>query len=63
MTDSDPIYRPQHAATYLGVDRSTLYRWTAEGRLSTALRIGPRAVGWRKSTLDALLAQQRGGDA
>jgi prophage regulatory protein len=41
------------AATGLG--RSTVYRLIAAGAFPAPVRLGPRAVGWRWSDLDALI--------
>jgi len=52
------ILRPKSAAAYLGIARSTLYRWEKSGDFPPRLKLGPQAVGWRKSDLDAWLDRQ-----
>lgn len=47
----DRILRPREAARFLSIAPSTLYGWVASGWLEPPLRIGPRARGWWKSTL------------
>ncbi len=51
----DPILRVQPACQYIGVGRTTLYSLTRSGALEPPLKIGPRARGWRQSTLDDFL--------
>ena len=34
-----------------GVSTSTLYRWMAEGRFPSPIKLGPGAVAWRESAL------------
>lgn len=36
-----------------GLGRSTIYRWVADGSFPPPVRLGPRAVAWRWSDLDA----------
>jgi prophage regulatory protein len=35
-----------------GLGRSTIYRWIANGSFPSPVRLGPRAVAWRRSDLD-----------
>ena len=35
-----------------GLGRSTIYRMIAENTFPAPVRLGPRAVGWRRSDLD-----------
>lgn len=55
--EGDGLIREEQACAALQIGRSTLWRWTRDGRL-TAVRIG-RATRWRISDLRALLV----GDA
>jgi len=54
----DPIYRPKKAMEYLGVQRTALYQWVRDGLLTAPIKLGPRASGWRKSTLDNFIKQR-----
>lgn len=51
----DPIVRPKAAMELLGVKRTTLHRLIVSGALPRPVKISQRAVGWRKSVLDAYL--------
>lgn len=59
----DPILRMREACEYLALSRPTLYRLIAAGRLPAPARLGFRAVGWRRSVLDAYVIsrEQTGG--
>ncbi len=49
-----PVYlrRPAVKARY-GIGDSTLYRWIRDGRFPPPVQLGPQAVGWRVSDLEA----------
>jgi excisionase family DNA binding protein len=47
-------YRPEDAARYLGVSRSTLFAYIRQGRLH-AVRLSPRRIYLRRADLAALL--------
>lgn len=55
----DRIYRVKDAMAYLNVSRTTLHEWVQKGLLPRALSLGPRAVGWRKSTLDSFIESRQ----
>lgn len=57
MSD-DPIIRPRDAMRMLGIKNTALYQWIKQGLLPAPIKIGPRASGWRKSTLDAFIAKR-----
>jgi len=64
MSNTASIYRPQEAAAYIGVSRSTIYRWEATlDDFPKRLKVGPRTAGWRKSDLDRWLDRQAGEEA
>lgn len=52
------IIRPREAAEYLGIGRSTLYRYVDAGVLPRPIKIGPQVTGWRLSVLDDFLHQR-----
>ena len=54
------MLRTEEAAQYAGVSKQTLYNWVKQGRLAQAIKLGPRAICWRKSDLDAVLASLQG---
>ena len=55
----DPILRPKQAMALLGISRTALYEWVKSGLLVKPTKLGPRAVGWRKSQLDAFIEERR----
>lgn len=57
------IIRPREAAEYLGIGRSTLYRYIDAGLLPRPIKIGPQVTGWRLSTLDQFIAGRQGVEA
>jgi prophage regulatory protein len=46
------LTRPQ-VEFLVGLGRSTLYQWMAEGRFPKPVRVGNRLVRWRLSDIDA----------
>ena len=52
------IIRPREAAEYLGIGRTTLYRYVNAGLLPRPIKIGPQVTGWRLSVLDDFLHQR-----
>lgn len=59
MQEDDPIIRPSAAKHMLGITTTTLYDWVKRGLLPRPIKLGPRATGWRKSTLDKFIAQRQ----
>lgn len=51
----DRVVRIQEFAARCSVSRRTLYDWMRIGLLPRPLKIGPRARGYRESTLYAFL--------
>lgn len=49
------LLRPTEAAKSLGVSKSTLYAWLAEGILPRPLKLGARATAFRSDELEAWL--------
>jgi excisionase family DNA binding protein len=48
------LIRPAEAAKRLGISRTTLYAWLADGTLSVRpIRLGARATAFRLDELDA----------
>lgn len=50
-TTTDRILSPADVCKMLGITRSSLSRWRAEGEFPKPIRIGPNRVGWRSSTI------------
>lgn len=56
MTAGDRIVRLPEAKQMIGVSHMTLWRWEKAGTFPTRIHIGPRAIGWRLSDLQAWIA-------
>lgn len=41
----------------VSISRSTWWKWVAEGKAPQPLRIGSRTTVWRKTDIDAFIAQ------
>lgn len=64
-SDPDRIVRFNEFCRLCGIGRTTAYNLIRSGALEPPLKLGPRACGWRRSTLDAFLnsrAQARGAE-
>ena len=58
MTDTDRLLNRAEVEAKTGLGRSTIYRLMRRGEFPTPIRIGPRAVRWPQSELDAWLASR-----
>jgi prophage regulatory protein len=54
----DQIMRRKQVLEFTGLSRSTLYNYIARGFFPAPVKLGPRAVGWRRSEIDAWLASR-----
>ena len=56
--DLDPII-PRGAAREMlgGINRETMRDWEKSGRLPPPIYLSSRVVGWRRSTLEAFIAE------
>jgi len=54
---NDPLVSRKDFAAELGINPSTLWRWTKTGEIPQPIRIGGR-VGWPQSTLEAWKASK-----
>lgn len=52
---TDRILRRPEVEALVGVKRSTLYDWMAQGAFPKPVAPGVRLVGWRQSEVDAWL--------
>ena len=51
--DAAPLFLRMRAVLRMtGLGRSTIYRWIADNKFPSPVRLGPRAVAWRSSDLD-----------
>lgn len=52
----DPLLtRTQVRALFGGIARNTLHNWELTGKLPPPVRLSTRVIGWRKSTIEAVL--------
>ncbi|MGC6498957.1 MAG: helix-turn-helix transcriptional regulator [Henriciella sp.] len=62
---SQSILRRPEVERITGVKTSTLYEWMSKGTFPRPVRLGQRAVGWRKDDIDNWLetrCESKGGD-
>jgi prophage regulatory protein len=52
----DEILRKPRVLAIAGIGHTTLYKAIKDGTFPAPLKLGIRAVGWRKSDIDAWLA-------
>lgn len=45
----------------IGVSRATIYNWIRDGHFPKPIRIGPRAVRWRKSDIEKWIEGREAG--
>ncbi|MEV2063540.1 AlpA family phage regulatory protein [Pseudomonas aeruginosa] len=56
--DLDPILRVADVVQLLNIAKPTFFRWRRLGQFPEPIHFGPRCVGWRKSIVDAWLAEK-----
>ncbi|MGE5539628.1 MAG: helix-turn-helix transcriptional regulator [Gemmatimonas sp.] len=52
------IFRRKQVEAHTGLSRSTIYAWVRDGLFPAPISLGPKAVGWLESELDAWLAER-----
>ena len=52
------ILRRKDVESMVGLSRSTIYKLMNQGLFPKAIRLGPRAVGWRMSDIENWINQQ-----
>lgn len=55
---AEEIWRLPRVVATVGMGRSWIYLAVAEGRFPAPVRLGARAVGWRRTELEAWLASR-----
>ena len=53
------IYRLPSVVAACGLSRSTIYEMIGRGEFPAPVKLGARAVGWRRSDIEAWLASRR----
>lgn len=51
MSENEEIIRRRVVEQMTGLKRSAIYEGIQEGRFPRQVKLGPRAVGWRKSDI------------
>ena len=55
MASNDRLLNVDQVAEILGVSRVSVYRRINDGTIPAGVRLGPRAVRWRESTIADLI--------
>ena len=58
MTKEFRLIRRTEVERICGLSRSAIYRLMREGRFPEPIQIGPRAVRWKSTEIDAFLASR-----
>jgi predicted DNA-binding transcriptional regulator AlpA len=56
MTMTDSIIRLPAVLAVFPISRASWYAGIREGRYPASVKLGPRAVGWRRSDIEGLIA-------
>lgn len=56
MTDNDRLLRRSEVEARVGLGRTSIYRLMRQGRFPEPLKVGPKAVRWPESEIEAWLA-------
>ena len=59
----DPIIRVKDIPAFLGVSVRCVYQWRSSGLFPQPIKLGPRASGYRESTLRDFLNARIGSQA
>lgn len=54
----DPIWRRPKVLEATGIATSTLYAAMKAGTFPKPIRLGPNSVGWRRSAIEAWIAER-----
>lgn len=57
-TTTSAVLRRAETLSRTGLPESTLYRLMANGQFPRQLKLGPRAVGWLESEVNAWIAER-----
>ena len=58
MTENDRLLRREEVEDRCGIACTTIYRLMRAGQFPTPIKIGPRAVRWPASEIEAFLADR-----
>ena len=60
ISNQSPVLRPKQAAAFLGIGKSTFWRWVKEGRIPKGINLSARATVWQVEVLEHFLKQCAG---
>ncbi|WP_148863271.1 helix-turn-helix transcriptional regulator [Marinobacter fonticola] len=60
---AERLLRRREVENRTGLSRSTIYLWMSDGLFPKPRKIGPRAVAWRESDIQAWIEQRPEGSA
>lgn len=55
------VFRPKEAARFLGIGKSTFFRWVQQGIIPPGIHLGSRVTIWRRETLEQVLNNYEAG--
>ena len=55
LNDKGNCLRAKECVEFLGIKRTTFYRWVKEGKIPAGLHLSPRCTVWRKGQLEEFL--------
>lgn len=58
MSENEEILRRPAVELKTGLKRSAIYEGMQEGWFPRQVKLGPRAVGWRKSDIDKWISER-----
>jgi len=53
--DGEQILRVSQVMGRVGLRRTAIYSWVKAGKFPAPVKLGSRAIGWRKSDIDAFI--------
>lgn len=62
-TDDRIVLRPKAVRRHLSLSRSAIRARLADGDFPVPIKLGPRAIGWLRSDIDAWLASRPRSDS
>ena len=62
VDDADLVLAGPDVRALVGVSKSTLHRMVCRGEFPRPIKLSPKRVGWRRSTVEAWLKSRAPGD-
>ncbi|MDR2870835.1 MAG: helix-turn-helix domain-containing protein [Deferribacteraceae bacterium] len=57
------VLRVKDAAQFLGISKSTFWRWVQQGSIPQGIHLSPRVTVWRREVLEGVLNRFEDGGA